>query len=247
MDTGHVGRRSLLIEMLAARGIVATDIDMVVLSHAHWDHIQNVDLFDRADILLHRHELRYLRNPHPADYATPPWTGRLFTEERLRVVADGEERASGVNILAAPGHSAGSLAVAVATADGLAVIAADAIQNGIVAATRRNIMVFWNAEQADRTVARLMSYADVIYPGHDHPFRLNGRDIEYLDSRPINVTRVPGQAVHVEKQDDVQPWLMPGIEQQGAPRVSVPARGRGFILQSRGARRRIRLQACTVR
>ena len=42
-DVGHVGRRVVLLEALEQRGLSPADIDTVVLSHAHWDHAQNLD------------------------------------------------------------------------------------------------------------------------------------------------------------------------------------------------------------
>src|SRR5579872_5689731 len=46
VDPAHVGRRTFLLDALAARGLTPGDIDMVLLTHAHWDHMQNIDLFE---------------------------------------------------------------------------------------------------------------------------------------------------------------------------------------------------------
>jgi glyoxylase-like metal-dependent hydrolase (beta-lactamase superfamily II) len=60
-DCGHVGRRKALLAALCERGLSPGDIATVVVSHGHWDHLQNVDLFQRARVILHPHELRYLK------------------------------------------------------------------------------------------------------------------------------------------------------------------------------------------
>jgi metal-dependent hydrolase (beta-lactamase superfamily II) len=38
-DTGHVGRRRALLRALSDLELTPADIDVVVLSHAHWDHV----------------------------------------------------------------------------------------------------------------------------------------------------------------------------------------------------------------
>ena len=58
-DSAHVGRRTYLQAQLEARGLTPRDVDLQVLSHAHWDHVQNVDMFDHAPLLVHRKERRY--------------------------------------------------------------------------------------------------------------------------------------------------------------------------------------------
>lgn len=173
VDTGSAGRVRALAGALTRRGLSGSDIDAVVLTHAHWDHMQNLDLFPRAAFCLHPAELSYLADPHPRDSATPRWTRAALRQYPISEVTEGTELMDGVTVLAVPGHSAGSVAVAVETGDGIAVIAGDAVQSGQVARRRRNVLVFWDAAMADRSVKRIVDLADVIYPGHDLAFRLD--------------------------------------------------------------------------
>ena len=49
-----------------------------------------------------------------------------------------------------------------------------------VGRTGVNPLVFWDGEQANRSIARAVDLADVLYPGHDHPFRITrSGQIEY--------------------------------------------------------------------
>src|SRR5262245_15098822 len=64
VDVAHGGRRSLLVEALKSRGLTTDDIDAVFLTHAHWDHVLNIDLFPQAKVLIHPQEREYIRDPH---------------------------------------------------------------------------------------------------------------------------------------------------------------------------------------
>jgi N-acyl homoserine lactone hydrolase len=216
VDAAHVGRRSWIVRALADRGLRPADVDQLALSHAHWDHVQNLDLFEDAEILLHTRERRYIRDPHPEDDATPRWTSAIIERQRVREVEEGDVLIPGVEILDAPGHSAGTMALAVDTADGRAVVCGDAIQNGSVAAARRNEMVFWNVEEADQTVDKLVTVADVIYPGHDQPFRMDGDKIDYIEPFALTFTNLARETkgLAFQRLDPEARWIMPGIETQ---------------------------------
>src|SRR5262249_33646945 len=90
-DFGHAGRRLKLIAALGRRGVRPEDVDTVVVSHLHWDHVQNVDLFARARILVHADELAYGADPDPDDHATPGWSSALLDPARTEPVNDGDE------------------------------------------------------------------------------------------------------------------------------------------------------------
>ncbi|MCH8109298.1 MAG: MBL fold metallo-hydrolase, partial [Chloroflexi bacterium] len=64
VDVGHVGRRLVLQAALEQRGLTPADIDVVVMSHSHWDHSQNYDLFEHAPMLVHNWERKYAHKPH---------------------------------------------------------------------------------------------------------------------------------------------------------------------------------------
>jgi glyoxylase-like metal-dependent hydrolase (beta-lactamase superfamily II) len=99
----------------------------VVLSHAHWDQVQNADLFAAAAILVHADELDYCESPRLEDFTTPPWTPSLFERIGVRTVGNDEAIGTGVHTLRLPGHTAGSLGLAVETSDGLHVLTGDAV------------------------------------------------------------------------------------------------------------------------
>ena len=221
VDVGHVGRRNLLLAALAERNLSPADIDTIVLSHAHWDHAQNLDAFTNARILMNGDERRYSDAPHKNDWATPAWTGAMLSieDERIVEVEDGDEIEPGVRIIDTPGHSVGHVSVAVDNEDGTSVITGDALHYATAALTKRNPIVFWDEEQAADSIERVVDLADVIYPGHDRPFRLTSNgDINYLRDFEFSVVNVDPDDPGVSF-DSAPPaaFVMEGIEEQRLP------------------------------
>lgn len=218
VDTAHVGRRPYFETQLAARGLRPEDIDVVVMTHAHWDHVQNWDLFRHAPILFHPDEWRYAHRPHRNDWATPLWTGDAFRQARVEEVGDGYEIMPGCHIMEVVGHSPGSIAVEVETADGLCILTGDALHFADVAITGENPLVFWDERKARQSIHRVVQRADIIYPGHDQPFRLVNGEVEYVHPFRCTLTNLspdqPGLAFQANVPRTV--WIMPGIEEQEA-------------------------------
>jgi N-acyl homoserine lactone hydrolase len=220
VDPAHVGRRPVLWEALAKRGLAPRDIDAVVLTHAHWDHVQNVDVFAHAPILMHPDEYAYSLNPHLNDWATPAWTGAIFERLTVRPIQEGDELIPGVGIVNMPGHSPGSIGLTVEMPDGLAVITGDALHFAPVALTKRNPLVFWDPEEAAHSIERVVDMADVIYPGHDQPFRITASgEIEYRYRTTFSFMGISPDTGEVTFKGGpviAEPWIMPGVEQQRA-------------------------------
>jgi len=219
-DPAHVGRRTLLWDALAKRGLGPKDVDGVVLSHSHWDHIQNIDVFDHAPIMIHPYERAYSLQPHRNDWATPAWTGTILERQKLVEVSDGDQLLQGVRVIDMPGHTPGGIGLSVETGAGLSVIAGDALHHARVALLGENPLIFWDRAAARDTIARVRKIADVIYPGHDRTFRVTkDNTIEYLEDFQMTISNV------CDSLDDLDfevtkpsQWIMPDIEEQKAAR-----------------------------
>lgn len=222
VDYGHVGRRNVLIQALADRGLTPRDIDVTVATHAHWDHIQNFDLFSHAPMLIHPLERKYAQSPHPNDWATPAWTGAMIETHPNLVEADeGYEIEPGVRLIATPGHTAGCLCVVAETDDGVAVVTGDVLHSAAIASAGKCSVVFWNEAQAREAIARIVDMADVIYPGHDRPFTNRDGKFEHLVPFQIEVSGLDPSDPNVtfvnRKREQ---WVMPGIEEQSLEGLS---------------------------
>jgi glyoxylase-like metal-dependent hydrolase (beta-lactamase superfamily II) len=165
---------------LKALGIDAAAVEDVIVTHLHYDHAGNLDLFPRARLHLQEREGAFvtghmMRNRHHS------FSG-LIEEDDVHVLVrtlfggrveyvDGEaEVAPGLSVHRVGGHTPGLQMVRVWTRRGWLVLASDAAhfyEN--IAAERPFYVVVDLAEMFDgwRTARALASSPDHIVPGHD--------------------------------------------------------------------------------
>lgn len=212
VDASHVGRRQFFLRKLAEKGLAPNDIDTVFLTHGHWDHMLNADLFPNATFLIHPLEREYLREPHANDWATPRYASLILETHRLQEVREGDEIGEGLRVIDVPGHSRGSMALLVDTQDGLAAIAGDALPSAWSVVTGLPRLVFWDETQAKASVAKLLAAAKLFYPGHDRPFRMRDGRVEYSENAAINFRGI--QDVGAESGPEFYYRLVPSTETQ---------------------------------
>lgn len=187
-DCGHAGRRRHLLEGLAARDLGPGDIEKVVISHGHWDHLQNADLFPESRVLIHPGELRNLGDPPAADLGTPRWARAVLDGLELQEAVEGDEVLPGVSVVELAGHTPGSIGLLVGTA----VLAADAVPTLQVLRTGRAGGRPYDRERADAAVVRVAGLAEVVYPGHDRAVRRNtDGGFEYAEAAVPLTFRAP--------------------------------------------------------
>lgn len=161
--------------VLAAEGYDPGDIDVVVLSHLHWDHCYNLDLLSEARIVVQRRELAYAIAPYDTDAVAyeaksagmrPPWL-----DVDLEAIEGETTLAPGVTAFPTPGHTVGLQSVAVETDRGTIVAAGDAIP------TYDNITPKEHSEMRPgaamdthawwQSAREIRERADEILPGHE--------------------------------------------------------------------------------
>ncbi len=125
------------------------DVDILVLTHGHSDHIGNNGMFKKAKVYIHKDE-----------ECDVPDAVRIDKETEI---------AKGVRIVPTPGHSPGSVSVFV-DADRHYAIVGDAIP--LKDNYTKNVPPKLNVDpgQAMESMKKIVAFADVIVPGHDQPF-----------------------------------------------------------------------------
>ena len=180
IDTGPASRRQWLYKALESRGLALDDIDIVVLTHLHWDHCQNVDLFPSARVLVHPKELDYARSPNRLDFNFASYFADMLAKMRVEPVSEGDAVVEGVAVIETPGHTKGHISLLIDLDHENALVAGDALPDGGTVRRGLPYNVFWDVADATESVEKMLDSSRVFYPGHDRPFRLDGEQISYL-------------------------------------------------------------------
>jgi glyoxylase-like metal-dependent hydrolase (beta-lactamase superfamily II) len=138
-EVGDRRRRAVTatpVQALAALGIAPADVDVVVITHAHWDHIGNIGQFPHAQLVLTEAEYAFWTSPVAAraHFAAHSEASELAELERAReqdrvTLFTGQlTLAPGVELIEVGGHTPGQLIVLAATSKAsTAVLASDAL------------------------------------------------------------------------------------------------------------------------
>jgi glyoxylase-like metal-dependent hydrolase (beta-lactamase superfamily II) len=159
---------------LAKLGLKPEDIDLVLLTHLHFDHWMFASKFSRAKFMVQRAEVEYMKNPYPFE-ARKGLTEEAFSGIDLKIVEGDCEVGNGVKLLFSPGHTAGGQSVAVDTVKGMAIIDGmcavpenfyppDEIKNLVPVIPS---MIHLDLRQAFESLLRIKKLADVIVPLHN--------------------------------------------------------------------------------
>ncbi|WP_159992823.1 N-acyl homoserine lactonase family protein [Roseomonas sp. 18066] len=187
-------------EGLARIGVQADQVQDVVLSHMHYDHAGNTDMFPAARYHLQDREMAYctgrcmchqvLRVPfEPADVQA--MVGRVF-DGRAKFHDGSSDLAPGISLHHVGGHSLGLQVMRVKTRRGHVVLASDATHLYANFQQRRPFPIVADVAQMLEgydTLHRLASSPDHIIPGHDPAV---------LDRYPASAPGLEGQAVRLD-------------------------------------------------
>ena len=187
VDAAIYGRRTWIVDRLRALDVQPEQVDALVLTHLHWDHMQNFDLFPNATIYVHPDELEYARGR--ADWATMRYVHAALAERVVEPVAEGFEIEPGARILDTPGHTGGSMSLVVDAPEGSVGIVGDALPNARTAVRRKPYLIFADERAAEASAEKIVSQCEILYCGHDRPFRLlpGGQEIEYLVPASVSI------------------------------------------------------------
>jgi N-acyl homoserine lactone hydrolase len=180
-DTGPYRVRPMLVEVLAAHGLAPEQIDTVFVSHLHWDHIENIDLFRHAEILVPRLEFEYAAAIRATDWGTPPYAREMLQGMRIVLLDEREQEIfPGIRTIPLPGHSVGLQGLVVKAEDGDLVLASDALWSARDAVRGHPDVAFFDPEKGRQSLERALGAGAVYYPGHDRPFTLRDGRVTYL-------------------------------------------------------------------
>jgi N-acyl homoserine lactone hydrolase len=159
-------------------GITPEDVDLVIQTHLHFDHVGNTYRCRNARVIVQKTELEYALAPHPMQgYLYDP---NLLNGLRFQLVDGDQEILPGINVIHLPSHTPGVQAVSVNTEKGRAVISGMCCvgdnfhppRPATDAQRRYDWQVvppgnFINLYDAYTNTLKLKGMADILIPQHD--------------------------------------------------------------------------------
>jgi glyoxylase-like metal-dependent hydrolase (beta-lactamase superfamily II) len=161
-----------IIEGLAKFGVKPSDIDIVVLTHLHFDHIGNNELFNRAKFFVQGDELpQSIAPPNFCMFYYPEYSYKLLDiRSRLHVLDGDYHLADGVELIKIGGHTPGCMVVLIETDIGKVCLTSDVMYNYKNLQHDWPMGSFWNLPELMRGYNLIRSKSDVIVPQHDWEF-----------------------------------------------------------------------------
>ena len=201
-------------------GVHPDEIDIVIFTHLHWDHVQNMKAFRNARYICPEIEIKWAYNPLPLYYRTyespilgiePAYFGCQF-----ELVHGETEIVPGISMFETPGHSPGHMAVVVETSAGDITIAGDAVfqARNLEPNTEEKWRYWVPARFVDsiagwKSVEEIDKRSDYVLPCHDEA--VGDHEFYPFDGMKLRERRkfVPGC-----------PFYFADMPRQGAPRNS---------------------------
>src|ERR1700726_3813110 len=134
-----------LLGNLAAAGYAPGDIDMILLTHAHFDHLWGISdgknaslLFPSAEFVATETEFAFWSAPDLADRLPPEQQPRVtqanlkLAHPRLRLIKAKAEVVPGVTTFGTPGHTPGHIAVNISSGSEELLLTGDGVVNSAV-------------------------------------------------------------------------------------------------------------------
>lgn len=143
------------------------DIDMVIISHLHWDHCCGNALFPNAEFIVQKKELEAAKNPIPV---LSPIYVRKFIHDFFYTTVDGDkEIVKGVSVLLTPGHSEGLQGVLIDAENHRYFIAGDNISlyESLAYNPPWPVGLYINFREYYQSLDRITKLDAVILPSHD--------------------------------------------------------------------------------
>lgn len=159
-DTGSYGVRNVIKDLLKKE-----KIDILFISHLHFDHCSNLDLFRNSKIYINEKELKNLfENNEDCDLYKPLL--KIINEYDVNAFKDEINISNNIKTVLTYGHTAGHSSLEFKQGERRILVAGDAIKS---LNDYLNSKEYGNAQNPDehiKTKEKIKKNYDVIIPGH---------------------------------------------------------------------------------
>ncbi len=203
VDCGGKSETGVIQQELAKNGISSSKVELLLLTHLHYDHCENIDLFDKATVIVNWKEIEFFERllggtteedikvlitkhyEHVQNFYLRAICQRLLSNReryrkffedngRLQVIEDDYTVTNRIMMVETSGHSAGHMSIQVLS-DRPVWIAGDAIisLSGWNQPSRGIQQICWNSHKHLASCEKIAASGGIVIPGHGEPFDLN--------------------------------------------------------------------------
>jgi glyoxylase-like metal-dependent hydrolase (beta-lactamase superfamily II) len=165
----QLGRYGAFQKRLEEFGLEPGDIDLVVNTHCHYDHIESNYLFRGKPLVVHEKEIEYCSNLY-----WPEFTEAFMGIMEIDAVSGEKKLSENTRVIETLGHTPGSISVLAETEEGLvacigdaAIVREDLLEFRVPSVVTKNIAPEVSVNSLKR-IAALEPF--MVVPGHDAPF-----------------------------------------------------------------------------
>lgn len=161
-----------LVAGLARHGVTPEEIDIVILTHLHFDHVGNNELFPNAKFIVQRDELPQAESPpHFCMFYYPEYAYKIeAVRDRLEIIDGDFQIEPSVRLVKIGGHTPGCMVVMVETDLGTVCLTSDVMYNYKNLEMNWPMGSFWDLPDLMLGYERIRREADIIIPEHDWKF-----------------------------------------------------------------------------
>jgi len=166
-------------EALAKVNCQAEDIDIVIQTHLHIDHVFNTQKCINAKVYVQEEELRFARDPHPMFEMM--YLQEIIEGLNFEILKGDQTILPGIDVLFVPGHTPGCQAVAIQTKKGKVIISGfcsimdnfyppENVQLKVSPFASSSVIIpgiHIDPLQAYESILKIKRTADIIIPLHD--------------------------------------------------------------------------------
>ena len=157
---------------LSRLGVTPEEVDIVIMTHLHLDHIGNTTLFPNARFLVQRDELAWFMAPPVASaFYYPELRHHLLDViDQVDCIEGDMQVEPGLDLVLVGGHTPGSMVVAIETAGGKVALVGDFYYNYLNMELDWPPGAYWDLGQWLRNSQKIKSLADIVIPNHDYRY-----------------------------------------------------------------------------
>lgn len=162
-------------DALAKVGLKPEDIDIVIMTQLHLDHVEYAGLFTNARIIVQQKEYDFAMTPHAL--MAPLYVKEMYENlPNLEFIDGDKDIAEGVSVIFTPGHTPGTQSVVVKTDAGTVVISGQCtVMENFYPPEEMGAKVITpgihtNATQAYDSAMKVKELADIVVPLHGIEF-----------------------------------------------------------------------------